>query len=196
MAEENDKATGRGLLWLWLLSMAWLVIEVLRGTYADDELLRETYVSATGIWGMWFLIASFAVSPLIRKLKLSRLARFRRELGLIGFVYVVVHIVFYIVSVGLFPHYMGIIVRRPYLQAGLAATIAVTPLALTSTKHAIQKLGPILWRRVHYLVYPTLILTILHENLYRHGHIIERGAHFVVVAVLIGERIVVRLRKN
>jgi DMSO/TMAO reductase YedYZ heme-binding membrane subunit len=71
----------------------------------------------------------------------------------------------------------------------------VLPLGLTSTQHSIEVLGRAAWRRVHYLVYPALVLTILHESLYMHDHLPERIAHIALVAVLIGERMVAGLRR-
>ena len=56
------------------------------------------------------------------------------------------------------------IVKRPYITVGFAAWLLLVPLAITSTKGWIKRLGRN-WARLHTLVYAIGVLVILHLSL-------------------------------
>jgi sulfoxide reductase heme-binding subunit YedZ len=53
------------------------------------------------------------------------------------------------------------IVKRPYITVGFTAFVLLIPLALTSTRNMVRRLGPH-WRRLHGLVYVVGTLGIIH----------------------------------
>jgi sulfoxide reductase heme-binding subunit YedZ len=53
------------------------------------------------------------------------------------------------------------IVKRPYITVGFAAFLLLLPLAVTSTKKMVQRLGTN-WRRLHSAVYVIGTLGIIH----------------------------------
>lgn len=115
-----------------------------------------------GEWGLRFLIASLAVTPLMRVG--LRLIRFRRALGLLGFWYVLAHFAVWIgLDMGLmWSQIAGDLVKRPYIMVGFGAFLALIPLALTSSDRALRRLGGQAWRNLHRLAYPAILAGAVH----------------------------------
>jgi len=119
---------------------------------------------ATGFAALRILIISLAITPVRRLSKsLGWLVRFRRMLGLYAFFYACVHLLIYLKLYANFdwPTLVNDLSRRRYIIAGFSAWLLLLPLALTSTKWSIRKLGK-LWQTLHRLVYVAAILGIVH----------------------------------
>ena len=118
----------------------------------------------TGFTTLRILIISLAITP-VRRLSrhLAWLIRFRRMLGLYAFFYACVHLLIYLKLYGNFdwPTIMNDLTRRRYIIAGFSAWLLLLPLALTSTKWSIRKLGK-KWQVLHRLVYVAAILGVIH----------------------------------
>ncbi len=52
--------------------------------------------------------------------------------------------------------------KRPYITVGFTALLLLVPLAVTSTKGWIRRLGGKRWNAIHRLVYPAAALGVLH----------------------------------
>jgi methionine sulfoxide reductase heme-binding subunit len=108
-------------------------------------------------------MVTLAVTPLRRITGRNELIRFRRLLGLFAFFYATLHVLTYV----LLDRYMefgeivGDILSRPYITVGFAAFLLLVPLAATSTRSAIRRLGR-RWVLLHRLVYPAAALAVLH----------------------------------
>lgn len=115
-----------------------------------------------GEWALRFLIASLAVTPLMRVG--LRLIRFRRALGLLGFWYVLAHFTVWVgLDMGLlWSQIVGDLVKRPYIMVGFGAFLALIPLALTSSDRAVRRLGGQAWRNLHRLAYPAILAGAVH----------------------------------
>lgn len=115
-----------------------------------------------GLWALRFLLASLAVTPLMR-LGL-RLMKFRRALGLLGFVYVLAHFAVWIaLDMGLrWGQIAEDLWKRPYILVGFAGLLMLIPLAVTSSDGALRRMGAAAWRRLHRLAYPAITLGAVH----------------------------------
>jgi sulfoxide reductase heme-binding subunit YedZ len=144
------------------LPAALLALRFWRDALGADPIEELTH--ATGAWALRFLIASLAVTPARRILGLSALAPYRRTLGLAAFGYACVHVATYVALDWYFDwaEIWEDIAERPYVTAGFAAFVALVPLALTSTRGAIRRLGGRRWRQLHRLVYIAAALAIVH----------------------------------
>ena len=124
----------------------------------------RTITFTTGLATIRLLVISLAITPLRRvSPRLSWLIRFRRLLGLFAFFYASLHLLTYI---GLYSYFnvhaiIADVLKRKYVTVGMAAWLLLLPLALTSTKWSIRKLGKN-WQRLHYLVYVAAILGVVH----------------------------------
>lgn len=117
----------------------------------------------TGRYALLFLILSLVPTVIARVSGYGRVLRVRRELGLYGFMYASLH---FLIFVWLdYGFRFGLIWRAiwegRFLRVGFAALILLLPLALTSTRGWVRRLGRN-WRRLHRLTYATAVLAVLH----------------------------------
>lgn len=152
----------RAAVWIGaLLPLALLVHRAFTDGLGADPI--ETLTHHTGWWGLVLLLASLAVTPLRRLSGWNRLIGVRRPLGLWAFFYLALHFAVYLVDRELVPAYVvEDVLERPYITAGFAAFALLVPLALTSTRGMIRRLGGRRWQRLHRLVYPAAALGVLH----------------------------------
>ncbi|WP_417245180.1 protein-methionine-sulfoxide reductase heme-binding subunit MsrQ [Celeribacter sp.] len=144
-----------------------------------------------GLLGLQVLIASLCVTPLRRYAGLN-LLKFRRALGLIGFFYIFLHLLVWVVlDVQIFSQIIADIYKRPYITIGMGAFVLMIPLAATSYNGAIRKLGRN-WRKLHKLVYPALLLGGVHFVMLRKGWQIEPLLYLAAVVALLLFRVPVR----
>jgi sulfoxide reductase heme-binding subunit YedZ len=123
-----------------------------------------TLSHATGFAALRILSISLAITP-VRRLNrnLGWLVRFRRMLGLYAFFYACVHLLIYLkLYANLdWPTLVDDLSKRRYIIAGFSAWLLLLPLALTSTKWSIRRLGR-RWQVLHRLVYGAAVLGIVH----------------------------------
>lgn len=149
---------------LWIAALtpaAWLVRGVLQGELGANPI--ETLTHTTGMTALVLLLVTLAVSP-VRKLSgWNPVIRLRRPLGLFAFFYALGHFSIWFVFDMVFNVGWMIedIVERPFITVGMAALLLLTPLAITSTRGWIRRLGK-RWVKLHRLVYVAAGLGILH----------------------------------
>lgn len=145
---------------LGAIPFALLVFDAVSGGLGADPI--KTLEKDLGEWGLRFLVASLAVTPLMR-LGL-RLLKFRRAVGLVGFYYICLHfLVWVVLDLALRWGEIGSeLYKRPYILVGFAGFLLLLPLALTSWNGAIRRLGAVAWRRLHRLAYPAILAGAVH----------------------------------
>jgi methionine sulfoxide reductase heme-binding subunit len=118
----------------------------------------------TGDWTIRFLVLTLAITPLRKTLKLPDLIRFRRPLGLFAFFYGCLHFSIYLGVDKFFDFHeiRGDIAKRPYIIAGFTGFVLMIPLAITSTKGWIRRLGGKRWQWLHRLVYVSATAGVIH----------------------------------
>ena len=141
---------------VWLACASPLLLFVWQGV-TDDLTANpiQFILRQLGVWALRFLCVSLAVTPAARLLKQPAIARYRRRIGLWAFAYVCLHLVTYIAIDQQFD--WGVIgkdiAKRPYITIGMAASVMLLSLAITSADKLRRKLGPKRWKRLHQLVY-------------------------------------------
>jgi|ERR1017187_5139048 sulfoxide reductase heme-binding subunit YedZ len=118
----------------------------------------------TGDWTIRLIVATLAITPLRKLLGVPDLIRFRRMVGLFAFFYGSLHFLTYLWFDKLFDFH-GIwkdVAKRPFITAGFTALMLMVPLALTSTKGWIRRLGGKRWQRLHRLIYVTAAAAVVH----------------------------------
>ncbi|KAF1717984.1 protein-methionine-sulfoxide reductase heme-binding subunit MsrQ [Pseudoxanthomonas yeongjuensis] len=116
-----------------------------------------------GLWALRLLMIALAITPLRQLTGQPMLIRFRRMLGLYAFFYACLHFAAYLGLDlrGYWTQIFADIVKRPYITVGFSAWLLLVPLAITSTKGWIKRLGRN-WGRLHKLVYAVGVLAVLH----------------------------------
>lgn len=149
-----------------------------------------TLTATTGDTALNLLIASLAVTPLVRFGLPKFVLATRRPLGLYAFSYTIAHLLVYMwVDYGWDWQLMSQnLLTKRYLIVGLVAFIIMIPLALTSTKSMQRRLG-IWWRRIHRLNYIIAILAVIHFLWLVKSDIREPLIYAIVLIGLLGLRI-------
>ena len=118
----------------------------------------------TGDWALRLIAATLAITPLRKLLQVADLIRFRRMIGVYAFFYASLHFLAYLWLDRLFDfHDLGKdIAKRPFITMGFAAFLLMLPLAITSTKGWIRRLGGKRWQLLHRLIYLSAIAAVIH----------------------------------
>jgi methionine sulfoxide reductase heme-binding subunit len=159
----------------------------------------EFITRSTGLWTLVFLCITLAVTPVRRLTGLNALLRFRRMLGLFAFFYIVLHFTTYVWFDKWFDVFAMLkdIVKRPFILVGFSAFVLLIPLAVTSPKAMVRKLGR-RWQTLHKLIYPIAVLAILHFWWMKAGKhdLILPKIYGAIVVVLLAWRVIVWLRSR
>ena len=123
----------------------------------------EFITHSTGDWTLIFLLVTLAITPLRKLTQQYWLISFRRMLGLFAFFYGFLHLMTYVWLDKFFDVHEMLhdIAKRKFITAGMTAFTLMIPLALTSTKWAIRKLGK-RWQVLHRLIYFSAAAGVIH----------------------------------
>ncbi|SAK85182.1 putative sulfite oxidase subunit YedZ [Caballeronia temeraria] len=157
----------------------------------------EFITRSTGLWTLVYLCITLAITPVRRLTGVTALARFRRMIGLYAFFFAVLHFTTYI----WFDKWFDVaamlkdIGKRPFITVGFAAFVLLIPLAVTSPKAMVRKLGR-RWQTLHRAIYLIAALAILHFWWMKAGkHDLELPKIYgAIVIVLLGWRVIAWLR--
>ena len=172
---------------LALLPLAMLVRAAWQDALGADPVAAITH--ATGDWALRLLLIGLAITPLRHLLGQAWPVRFRRLVGLYAFFYACLHLATYLVLdlAGYWPQFLDDISKRPYITVGLSAWLLLLPLALTSTRGWMRRLGR-RWGQLHKLVYAAAVLAVLHFLWLVKADLREPLAYGAILAVLLGAR--------
>ncbi|MBC8163437.1 MAG: sulfoxide reductase heme-binding subunit YedZ [Roseiflexaceae bacterium] len=151
----------------WLVHpLALLPLALLAVDTALDNLsvnFIQDITERTGIPALVLLVLSIACTPLNTVFGWKWAVALRKPLGLYAFLYVCLHLLTftaldYGLDWGAIATEVG---EKRYILVGTAAFLLLVPLALTSNKAAMRRLGKN-WKRLHLLVYAIVPLAVLH----------------------------------
>ncbi|HEY0466163.1 MAG TPA: protein-methionine-sulfoxide reductase heme-binding subunit MsrQ [Polyangiaceae bacterium] len=140
-------------------SLAWRLLQNRLGANPIATALNQI-----GLLSLIFLCASLSCTPLKIAFSWNWPLRVRRTLGLCAFFSVVLHFLVYLLldqnlALGAV---LADLQKRPFIALGFAALLLLVPLALSSTKRSVSRLGFRRWQQLHRLAYLIGILAILH----------------------------------
>ena len=123
----------------------------------------EFITHSTGDWTLTFLLLTLSITPLRKLTRQYWLISFRRMIGLFAFFYGFLHLMTYVWLDKFFNVHEMLhdIAKRKFITAGMTAFTLMIPLALTSTKWAIRKLGK-RWQTLHRLIYFSAAAGVIH----------------------------------
>lgn len=153
-------------------------------------------VQMSGQAALNLTLLTLAVTPAVRWLRWTALARHRRTWGLYAFAHVLAHVMlFAIVDHGLnWADLQRQLVEKPFIWLGSAAAVVMLALALTSTTGWMRRLGR-WWKRLHRLIYPTAGLMLAHYGLALKGSLFDftgEVARVWLLAALLGVLLTLR----
>jgi len=118
---------------------------------------------STGTWALVFLMLTLSMTPFRQWSGIYSFIQYRRMLGLYMFFYACLHIISYV----WLDHWFDLseitkdIIKHPYVLVGFTAFLLSIPLAITSTKAMMKRLGG-RWKLLHKLIYLIGVLAVLH----------------------------------
>lgn len=188
----------RGIDWRWvglkalahalaLLPLALLVRGVVLDSLGADPVAEITH--ATGTWALRLILLGLALTPLRRFSGQAWPIRFRRLVGLYAFFYACLHLATWLVLDlgGFWTQVFDDLVKRPYIMLGFAAWLCLLPLAITSTRGWMRRLGR-RWGQLHKLVYGAGVLAVAHYLWLVKADLREPLVYAAILGVLLGLR--------
>ena len=144
-----------------LVPLGLIVLDGFQNNLTADPI--EEILHRTGIWTLRILLITLAMTPLRVMTGSAVFIRIRRMLGLFTFFYVSLHLIVYSwLDLGLdFGHLWEDIIDRPYITVGMLAWLLMLPMAITSNRAMIRKLGKA-WKKLHQTIYLVIGLGCLH----------------------------------
>jgi sulfoxide reductase heme-binding subunit YedZ len=123
-----------------------------------------TALNQLGLLTLIFLMACLSCTPIVAVFRIKWPLRVRKTLGLLAFFTALAHFLLYaVVDQGLaVGRILADVGKRPFIALGAGALLLLVPLALTSTKRAVQDLGFARWKLLHRLIYVVGILAVAH----------------------------------
>ena len=123
----------------------------------------EAITHSTGDWTLILILATLTITPLRKLTKQYWLIGVRRMIGLFAFFYACLHFTTYVWLDKFFDWHEMIkdVYKRPFITMGFTAFVLLIPLAVTSTKGWIRRLGKN-WQRLHWLIYVAGIAGVIH----------------------------------
>ncbi len=162
MSTKAIVRTMKIVLWVSaLLPAAWLARGLYAGELGPNPIEELTHV--TGMTTLVLLLVTLAVTPFRRVTGWNPVIKLRRPLGLFAYFYAVVHFSIWFVFDMVFnvQWMLEDIAERKYITVGMAALLVLTPLALTSTRGWIRRLGK-RWATLHKGAYVAAVLGVIH----------------------------------
>jgi sulfoxide reductase heme-binding subunit YedZ len=159
---KNPNRQIKPLLFLAALApAAWLLAAALSDNLGANPI--EAITRSLGDWALRLLLLILAITPLRRLTGWRWPLGYRRMLGLYSFFYACLHLLSYIVLDQFFfwPEIWADIIKRPYITVGMICFLLLIPLAITSTRGWIRRLGRN-WQRLHRLIYLCAVGAVLH----------------------------------
>lgn len=173
---------------LGLLPLAALLFRALTDRLGANPI--ETVTHATGGWALRLLLVCLAVTPVRRLLRWRWAAPLRRTFGLLAFTYASLHLLTWVVLDQFFDlgAMLEDVLKRRYILAGMTAYLFMLPLALTSTRASMRRLGR-RWVALHRLVYASAAAAVVHFLWLVKADLSEPLVYAGVLALLLGLRL-------
>ncbi len=158
----------------------------------------EVITRSTGLWTLIFLLLTLTITPLRKLAKTPSLIQFRRMLGLFAFFYGFLHLMTFVWLDKFFDLHEMIkdVYKRPFITAGFTAFVLMIPLALTSTRKMIQRLGGKRWNTLHKLIYFSATAGVVHFYWLVKKDVTQPVEYATVLAVLLGYRVITWAREK
>ncbi len=147
---------------LCLVPLGWLLVDLSLDRLSANPI--DDLMDRTGIWALRLLLITLAVAPVRQLTGWSSLISYRRMLGLFAFTYASLHFLNYLVIDQFFAwdEIIKDISKRPFITVGFTSLVLLVPLALTSTRGMIRRLGGRRWQRLHKIVYICALGGVIH----------------------------------
>jgi sulfoxide reductase heme-binding subunit YedZ len=172
-----------------LMPLAWIAWKFTHDALGANP-IRELEIE-TGLWTLRLLAVTLSITPIRKAFGWNFLVKYRRMLGLFTFFYATVHLsmwagVDWFFAWGDMGHEIA---KHRYILIGMSTWLILAPLALTSTKGWVRRLGR-RWAALHRLVYVAAITGTIHYLWAVKKDTFFPVVYLAVFALLLGYRVV------
>ena len=147
----------------------------------------QEVTESLGLAAFQLLIVTLCMTPLKRLTGWPGWIRVRRMLGLFAFFYAVLHVLAFLQFILGWSDLWATFTKRPYIVAGALSFLMLVPLAVTSTRGMVKRLGRN-WKRLHKLIYLIAIAAWVHFIWQARSDIGEMVAYGLVILGLLALR--------
>ena len=195
---QTVRFVGKPIVFLLCLVPAILIVTDgagLTGTLGPNPV--EEVLDRFGNWALRLIMVTLAITPLRRMTGWNWLTRFRRMLGLFTFFYALMHfLTWWVLDREMrLADILEDLTERPFITIGFVAVVLLTAMAVTSTNGIRRRMGRT-WDKLHYSAYAVGVLGVWHYWWQVKKDITEPLIYAVILAVLLGARVVVRARRS
>ena len=178
-----------------LIPLGWLAFALWSDTVNATNYMTADPVQKLnrelGDWALIFIILTLALRPTAEVLKESEFVAYRSMIGLFTFFYAFLHVAIYVgidlqFDVG---EFIKDVTKRNFIIVGMIAIVLLIPLAVTSTKSMIKRLGGRRWKKLHYLIYPIAILGVFHFFMMIRADFTRPSMYAGVIFILLAYRV-------
>ena len=147
----------------------------------------EKLMDSLGEMALRLIVLTLLISSLSEFKKFRFLIEIRRMIGLFAFFYVSCHFLTYIALDHFFDMNFIIkdIIKRPFITFGFISFVFLIPLAITSPKIILKKIGFKVWKKIHYLIYPAAVLSSVHFYMLVRANKTEPAIYIFLILVLL-----------
>jgi sulfoxide reductase heme-binding subunit YedZ len=179
--------------------IVWSTYEILSGKSGLTDLGANPITKIeiqTGLWTLRFLAITLSLTPIRQIFGIGVLAKYRRMFGLFTFFYACIHVTTWVAVDWFFDIDAMIeeVVKHKYILVGMATFLTLVPLAITSTKGWVRRLGGARWAKLHRLVYLAAIGGTVHYLWAVKKDTLFPLAYLATFTLLLGYRVVYMLR--
>jgi sulfoxide reductase heme-binding subunit YedZ len=177
-----------------LVPIAAILLRAWRGELGADPIAQA--LNQLGLIALVFLVATLACTPPKLIFGWTWPIRLRRMLGVLAFVYALLHVTTYVAIDQTFAWraIFDDVVKRKFIFVGFAAFVMLVPLAATSTNASVKRLGYARWKQLHRLAYLAPVLGVTHFVWRLKKDIREPAVYGALLASLLLVRVVDHLR--
>ncbi|MBT5111422.1 MAG: sulfoxide reductase heme-binding subunit YedZ [Rhodospirillaceae bacterium] len=196
MATKRSRLIFKPLVFLVsLIPLGWIVFAIWSDTSLGTRYMTSDPTQKLnrelGDWALIFVIVTLAVRPAAQVLKTPEIVSYRRMIGLFAFFYALLHLSSYIgfdLQLNL-NELIQDVIKRTYITIGMLAFICLLPLAITSTRGMIKRLGSRRWLKLHMLIYLISILGAFHFYMMVRAGFARPMTYASIIVLLLGYRV-------
>lgn len=168
------------------LPLAFLAADVVFDRLGPDP--GQEVTAALGLAAFQLLLVTLCMTPLKKWTGWPGWIRVRRMLGLFSFFYAVLHVLAFLQFILGWQDLWATFTKRPYIVAGMVAFVTMVPLAVTSTKAMMRRLGS-RWKSLHKGIYLIVVAAWIHFIWQARSDITEMAIYGLLVVFLLGLRV-------
>lgn len=172
-----------------LTPVVWLAGLAFTGNLSANPI--QDITEQTGAWSLRFILMTLCITPLRGLTGWNEVIRYRRMLGLFAFFYGFLHFLTYAWLDQFFAliNIVQDVYKRPFIAAGFSSFVLMIPLAITSTKKWISRLGGKRWQLLHRLTYVSAIAAVAHYLWLVKADARRPMAYAFLLSILLGVRV-------